>query len=211
MTHALVEFMGWVHQQGAWGWLWLVLCYALACVTFLPGSVLTLGAGVIYGLWMGTALISAGSLLGSGISFLASRYLFRDWLEARMSKNPKFHRLDAAVEKGGWKIVLLSRLSPIFPFSLLNYGLGLTRIPLWQFLAASWLGTLPLISVYVYGGMVAGNLAALGKTGEVRPPGVWALQIVGLAATILLCIWVTRIATRALKGEIDGPEIKTAS
>jgi uncharacterized membrane protein YdjX (TVP38/TMEM64 family) len=203
MTHAILHFLQWMQGRGWEGMLGLVLVYAAACILFLPGSLLTLGAGAVYGLWTGMALISAGSLLGSTLSFLAGRYLFRRPLQKRLAKNEKFQKIDEAVSREGGKIVFLSRLSPIFPFSLLNYGLGLTRISLGRFMAASWLGTLPLIAVYVYGGMVAGSLAALG-TGRGKPPGLWALQIGGLVATVALCVFVTRLAGKALKTKISS-------
>jgi uncharacterized membrane protein YdjX (TVP38/TMEM64 family) len=202
MTDRRLHFMTWVHGLGWPGGLLLMAVYALCCVTLLPGSVLTLGAGAIYGLFPGTALISMGSLLGATTSFLASRYLLRGWLTKKLSGNKKFIQLDTAVGREGWKIVILSRLSPIFPFSLLNYGLGLTRISVGQFMLASWLGTLPLNIVYVYAGSVVGDLAHLGAAGAHKPKGLWILQIVGLIATITLVVFTTRLATRTLQKKI---------
>jgi uncharacterized membrane protein YdjX (TVP38/TMEM64 family) len=199
MGHSqILHLLNWISAQGFWGGLCLVLLYAVACLTFLPGSMLTLGAGALYGFVTGVALISAGSLLGATCSFLIGRYLLRGFLQRKLAQNAKFQAIDQAIAQEGWKIVLLSRLSPIFPFSLLNYGLGLTRISLGHFMVASWLGTLPLIAVYVYAGMLAGSLVRIDQAHQ-SSTTEWILKIVGLVATIALSIYTTRVATKALE------------
>ncbi len=194
----ILHLLDWISSLGWLGGLYLVLLYALACMTFLPGSLFTLGAGAIYGFLNGVALISVGSLIGSSLSFLIGRYVLRGYIQRKLKRHPKFQAIDQAIAIEGWKIVLLSRLSPIFPFSLLNYGLGLTQISLAHFMMASWLGTLPLISVYVYVGMLAGNLAHLTEAHQ-SSRMEWSLKIIGLLATIALTVYTTKLAKNALK------------
>src|SRR5206468_3640015 len=105
---------------GAVGLLLFVLLYVAAAVLFLPGSVLTLGAGAVFGLARGVGLVWIGATLGATAAFLVGRYLARDWVARRIDGNPRFRAIDEAVAREGWKIVLLTRLSPVFPFNLLN-------------------------------------------------------------------------------------------
>ncbi|UPT75631.1 MAG: TVP38/TMEM64 family protein [Elusimicrobiota bacterium] len=107
-----------------------VCLYVLACVAFLPISPLTLGAGVLFGVWKGFALVWCGATLGSCASFLLGRYLLREWVEKRAERWPLFGAIRRAVTRQGWKVVFLTRLAPVFPFTFLNYGYGLTRISL---------------------------------------------------------------------------------
>src|SRR5690606_28498352 len=112
-------------------------------VLLIPGSALTLGAGALFGVFWGTVYASTGATLGATCAFLIGRYLARDWVAARIARRPAFVAIDRAVAEEGWKIVGLTRLSPIFPFVLLNYAFGLTRVSLRDYVFASWLGMLP--------------------------------------------------------------------
>src|SRR5205823_5650362 len=183
---------------GAVGLLLFVLLYVAAAVLFLPGSVLTLGAGAVFGLARGVGLVWIGATLGATAAFLVGRYLARDWVARRIDGNPRFRAIDEAVAREGWKIVLLTRLSPVFPFNLLNYAFGLTRVSLRDYVLASAAGMLPGTAMYVYLGSLAGDLASAGSGRAQRSPAEWALYGIGLVATIAVTVFVTRVARRAL-------------
>ncbi len=148
-----------VESVGPWGPVLLAGAYVVACVLFVPGSVLTLGAGFLFGVVRGTIAVSVGSVLGATAAFLVGRTLLRGWIEKRIAAYPRFQAIDRAVGKEGFKIVLLVRLSPVFPFNLLNYAFGLTNVRLWQYVLASWIGMLPGTLMYVYLGSALKSLA----------------------------------------------------
>jgi uncharacterized membrane protein YdjX (TVP38/TMEM64 family) len=197
----LDRFLTWASGTGFPGMAVFVLVYVAAAVLFLPGSILTVGAGAIFGLLWGTISVSIGATLGAGAAFLIGRYLARKRVERWAAENPKFAAIDRAVGREGGRIVLLTRLSPLFPYNLLNYLFGLTRVGFWPYLAASWIGMLPGTVLYVYLG-VAGRAVARTAAG----PGIgngWEAIFwsVGLAATLLLTFFLTRLARRALSEE----------
>lgn len=199
----LMRLLDWISSLGAVGALLFVLVYIAATVLFLPGMILTLGAGFLYGVGIGVVVVSIGSTLGATLAFVIGRHLARDWVAEKVSGNEKFEAIDGAVGKEGWKIVGLLRLSPIFPFNLLNYSLGLTQVRLKHFLLASWIGMLPGTVMYVYIGSVAASLTALGAGREARTAGEWTLYVLGLLATVAVTVYVTRIARRALREKVE--------
>ena len=166
---------------------------------FLPGSILTLGAGLLFGVVLGSVYVSIASTVGATAAFLIGRYLARDRVARKIEGNKTFQAIDVAVAEGGWRIVGLTRLSPIFPFNMLNYAFGLTHVSLRDYFFASWIGMMPGTVMYVYLGSLAGSLAALGSGARVRTPGEWALYTVGLLATVVVTVYVTRRARAALK------------
>ena len=193
------RFAAWVNALGFWGPVAFVAGYTLAAVAFVPGSLLTLAAGAIFGLAKGTGFVFLGAVLGSSAAFLVARHLARGAVERRLAGNARFAAIDRAVGREGRKIVLLLRLSPVFPFNLLNYALGLTGVRFGDYLVGSF-GMLPGTLLYVYYGKVAGDVSALtsGATGE-KGAGYWAILGVGLAATLVVSTLVARTARRALK------------
>lgn len=195
----LPAFAAWVRAHGAAGWIAFVVGYALACVAFVPGALLTLAAGAIFGIVQGVALVLVGATLGATLAFLVARYAARGWVERRLAGNARFAALDRAIGADGRRIVFLLRLSPAFPFSLLNYALGLTRVRLADYVLAS-VGMLPGTLLYVYYGRVAGDVAALASGAPAAPKGAgyYAVLALGLAATLLVTALVTRTARRAL-------------
>lgn len=195
----------WIDSLGGWGAGVFMLLYIVATVAFLPGSILTLGAGFVFGVIWGSVYVSIASTLGSICAFLIGRYLARGWVSEKIAGQEKFKAIDNAVGKEGWKIVGLLRLSPIFPFNLLNYSLGLTKVSLKDYFLASWIGMMPGTVMYVYIGSIAGSLATLG-TERSRTTGEWILYGVGLVATVAVTVYVTQIARRALNEKIAGPE-----
>lgn len=194
--------LSWIAGHGLLGALVYALLYILACVLFIPGSLITLGAGAIYGVVKGTALVSISSTLGATAAFLVGRFLAREWVARKVAGNPKFAAIDRAVAREGWKIVGLVRLSPVFPFNLLNYALGLTGVSLRHYFFASWIGMFPGTVLYVYLGSLAGDLARLGAGERSRTPAEWAFFLVGLAATVAVTLFVTRLARRALQDKV---------
>ncbi len=194
----------WIERLGAWGPIAFVFLYILATVLFLPGSIVTLGAGVLFGVVLGSVYVSIASTVGATAAFLIGRYLARNWVVRKIEGNQTFQAIDDAVAEGGWRIVGLTRLSPIFPFNMLNYAFGLTQVSLRDYFFASWIGMMPGTVMYVYLGSLAGSLAALGSGARARTPGEWALYTVGLLATVLVTLYVTRKARAALKQRIGA-------
>lgn len=202
---ALPTFKTWVGSLGAWGSVAFIAGYALAVVAFVPGLVLTIAGGAIFGLARGTLYVFAAAVIGSSLAFLVARYLARPWVERKLARNPRFTAVDRAIAQQGRRIVFLLRLSPAFPFNLLNYSLGLTRVRFADTLIAS-LGMLPGTLLYVYSGSVAGEVATLAG-GETVPRGAgyYAVLGLGLVATLLVTTIVTRIARRALREATEPP------
>jgi uncharacterized membrane protein YdjX (TVP38/TMEM64 family) len=195
----LESFNVWVSGLGPKGMVVYVGVYVLATILFLPGSVITVGAGFLFGVVRGTLVVSAGSTIGASLAFLISRYLATQWVAEKAGASPRFKAIDRAIGSQGWKIVGLLRLSPAIPFNLSNYLYGLTSVRFVPYVIASWLGMLPGTVMYVYLGTAgrAGLDAAAGVT--VRSWQQDALLGVGLVATIAVTILITRIAKNALK------------
>ena len=198
----LQNALHWINGLGTLGGIAFIGIYIIATVAFLPGSILTLGAGVIFGVILGSLYVFIGATLGATAAFLVGRYLARGWVTNKISDNKKFAAIDKAVGKEGLKIVLLTRLSPIFPFNLLNYALGITGVSLQDYFLGS-VGMIPGTIMYVYIGSLAGNLAFIGSEG--KPDNMtlhWVIKIIGLIATIVMTIYVTKIAKKALEDDI---------
>jgi uncharacterized membrane protein YdjX (TVP38/TMEM64 family) len=195
----LVGFLEWVQGMGLWGPVCLAGLYVVACLFFIPGSLLTLGAGFLFGVVWGTSAVSLGSTLGATAAFLVGRTLARDWIEQKVSANRNFQAIDRAVVRQGFKIVLLTRLSPLFPFNLLNFAFGLTGVSVLDYVLASWIGMLPGTVMYVYLGSAAKSLADLAAGKAAGGVGQKVLFLVGLVVATVLAVLVTRIARSALK------------
>jgi len=194
----LPAFARWVDGLGVWGPIVFVLGYALAAIAFVPGSLLTLAAGAIFGLARGAIYVFIAAVLGASGAFFVARYLARAAVERRLAGNPRFAAIDHAVGAEGRKIVFLLRLSPVFPFNLLNYALGLTRVSYRDYLIAS-VGMIPGTLLYVYYGKLAGDVAALaGGAAVPKGAGYYAVLVLGLVATVVVTTLVTRTARRAL-------------
>jgi len=199
----LPQFVAWVDSLGVWGPVVFVVGYVVAAVAFVPGSILTLAAGAIFGLGKGVVIVFLAAMLGSAAAFLVARYVARPAIERRLAGNTRFAAIDRAVGAQGRKIVFLLRLSPVFPFNLLNYALGLTKVRFLDFFIAS-AGMLPGTLLYVYYGKLAGDVAALaGGSAVAKGPEYYAVLVPAPGATIVVTTIVTRIARRALK-EVAG-------
>ncbi len=205
---ALLAVLGWTQrlsqEHRLAGMLVIIGCYVVACVFLLPGSVLTLGAGFVLRPFWGTVTVSAGSTLGACAAFLVGRTIARRWIERKLRGNARFAAIDRAVGREGFKIVLLTRLSPIFPFNLLNYGFGLTRVKLGHYALASWVGMLPGTVMYVYLGAALGSLAEAASGSVARTPAARIAFWAGLAIAVGVALLVARIARRALAQAVEG-------
>jgi uncharacterized membrane protein YdjX (TVP38/TMEM64 family) len=196
---------GWLAGLGVWAPVIFGLLYVAAVVLLVPGSALTLAAGALFGLLGGVLVASAAATTGSALAFLIARYLARDRIAHLLERYPKFRAIDRAISAGGWKIVVLLRLSPAVPFNLQNYLYGLTGIRFWPCVLASAAAMLPGTFLYVYLGYLgrAGLEAAAGGSHADSLAG-WGMAVVGLAATVVVTVYVTRLARRALRQQ---PEI----
>ncbi|MEM7080301.1 MAG: TVP38/TMEM64 family protein [Pseudomonadota bacterium] len=200
----------WIEENREISWLVFIAMYIAACVLLLPGSILTLGAGLLFGLGYGFAIVSFASVVGASCAFLVGRFLARDWVQGKLSAMPRFAALDAAIEQRGALIVLLTRLSPVFPFNLLNYALGLTGVKFWTFVGVSWIGMMPGTVLYVYFGSVASDLASLLSDGVGESTAGNVLLYVGLGATLVLTILITRFASRTLDEQLAAADTDSA-
>jgi uncharacterized membrane protein YdjX (TVP38/TMEM64 family) len=190
--------VNWVEGLGYWGPLVFIGLYALATVLFIPGSILTLAGGALFGWASGVVYVFLAAVLGSSLAFLIARYGARGWVEQKLGSSPRFEALDRAVGDQGLKITFLLRLSPVFPFNFLNYALGLTRVGLRDYVVAS-VGMLPSTFLYVYSGQVIGDVASLaGGASPERGLGYYLVLVLGLGATLAVTTVVTRTARRAL-------------
>jgi uncharacterized membrane protein YdjX (TVP38/TMEM64 family) len=208
LAEALALGVEWIRAYRGLAWLLFVAAYVVATVLVMPGSILTLAAGFVFGLPLGVVLVSAGSTLGATAAFLIGRYLARNWIERRLERHEVFQALDRATRRSGFAIVILARLSPLFPFNLLNYGLALTAVRLEHYVLASWMGMLPATVLYVYIGTGANDLTQI-TGGEVQTGAAGRVLVLGgLAATAVLTVLIARRATavlrRRLKPESPG-------
>ena len=197
----LMELIEWAQAHPRIAWAAFILAYVVAAVLMVPGSILTLAAGMLFGVTLGVALVSVASTLGAGCAFLAGRFLARGWVESRLTSMPRFRALDRAVARKGGLIVLLARLSLLIPYNLLNYALGLTNIRFGAYLFGTFVGMLPAIFLYVYLGSVAGSLASLDQAGTpVIPQSLFAA---GLVLAVVVIVLIARLTARALRNELD--------
>ncbi|MEG4057336.1 MULTISPECIES: TVP38/TMEM64 family protein [unclassified Microcoleus] len=194
-----------IEELGWWGPVAFVATYNLATVLFVPGSVLTLGGGAIFGLWWGSVYVFAASILGAVFAFAIGRYLCRDRVVKYMESHPKFKALDRAVSQQGLKIVFLTRLCPLFPFNLLNYALGITQVSLKDYVLGSF-GMIPGTIMYVYSGSLVGEVAAIGtETVYASPQDAaikWLINTISFLAIVAVTVFITSIASKALEESI---------
>jgi uncharacterized membrane protein YdjX (TVP38/TMEM64 family) len=192
-----------INNLGRVGAIAYIALYIIATVAFLPGSIVTLGGGAIFGVVWGSLYVFMGASLGATAAFLVGRYLARDWVYKQIAGNEKFRKIDEAVGKEGFKIVFLTRLSPIFPFNLLNYALGITGVSFKDYLLG-FLGMIPGTVMYVYIGSLAGACALIGTKAQPSNSVVeWTMRIIGFIATVAVTVFVTRIARKALEEKVS--------
>lgn len=193
-TGLLERSLQWVKALGPWGPIAFMAIYILSVLFFIPASILTLGGGFVYGIGWGSVWVLIAANISGQITFLLGRHIARNWIAHKVESQPKFKAIDDAVARDGWKIVALVRLAPVFPFSLMSYAFGLTRIPFWSYAIAN-LAMIPGTVMYVYFGSVARDVTEK----VTKPPWIkWTV----LALTIVVVLYVTRFAKRALTRKI---------
>lgn len=195
----------WIDNLGYWKLLAFIVIYNLATVLFVPGSIVTMGGGAIFGVFWGSIYVFVASTMGAISAFLIGRYLSRDWVAKQLESHPKFKAIDEAVAREGFKIVFLTRLSPVFPFNLLNYAFGITQVSLKDYCLGS-IGMIPGTVMYVYLGSIACECAlegtAIQSTNPQAEAAKWVLRVLGLIATVVVTVYVARIAQKALKDRV---------
>jgi len=198
-------FQAWIKSLGPWGWMLFAAVYVVGTLLLVPGSVLTFAAGLAFGLGIGFPLVMVSATIGATLAFLVARYLARNTVESLMQKQPKFKAIQSAVSEGGWKVVTLLRLSPVLPFNLTNYFYGITDLKLREYVAATFFGIMPgtLLSVYLG---AAGKAASGGSASTLE----WSFLALGLVATVVAAVFVTKTAKAKLKehgvGKEDGKQ-----
>lgn len=192
-----------VDELGSAGPVAFGAAYVIAALLFIPGSALTIAAGAIFGLAWGVLTVWFASTLAAAAAFLIGRHVARGSVERLARRYPRFSAIDQAFGEGGWKMVALLRLSPVVPYSAINYLFGLTAVRFWPYLLASWLAMLPGTFLYVYLGHagVRGVAAASGTPG--RTAGEWAFLAAGLAATVAVTVYLTILARRRIRERLD--------
>jgi uncharacterized membrane protein YdjX (TVP38/TMEM64 family) len=192
----------WTDSHRTLAWVVYIAAYTAATILIIPGTILTVTAGFLFGVPIGVALVSVGSLSGASCAFLIGRFLARDWAKNRMRNFQKFKVLDIATRHKGFIIVLLTRLSPLFPFNLLNYAFGLTAVRFRDYVLASWIGMTPAIILYVSIGSATKNVTELASQGIQGQGPQKLLLVAGLIATLLLATIIMRIATKTLDQQL---------
>ncbi len=197
--------LAWVDSLGFAGSIVFILIYNIATLLFVPGSLLSSAGGCLFGIGWGSVYVLIAAVLGATWAFLCGRYLSREWVYQKISKYPQFQAIDRAIAREGWKIVLLTRLSPIFPFNLLNYAFGVTQVSFKDYFIGS-LGMIPGAVMYVYLGAVAGDLATIDRSTHATTLETqiiqWVARSLGLIATIATTVYITRLAQQALAQSI---------
>ena len=187
----LREFQAWVAHLGAMGYVVYTLGYGVIALVF-PASILTLGAGALFGVVGGTIVVSVGATIAATLAFLLARTVLRKRVEAMAAKNPKFRAVDRAIAREGAKIVVLIRLSAVFPFLFVNYAFGLTGIRLLPYVLATFFGMLPAIVAFVYLGAAGAAVATQQNTRSI-------ITLVGALIALGVSVYVGLIATRAIR------------
>jgi uncharacterized membrane protein YdjX (TVP38/TMEM64 family) len=198
----LRDALVWIEGLGAMGAIAYIALYIIATVAFLPGSFITLGGGAVYGVVLGSLYVFMGASIGATLAFLIGRYLARDWVLEKIASHENFRKIDEAVGKEGFKIIFLARLSPVFPFNLLNYALGVTGVSLMDYLLG-FIGMIPGTIMYVYLGSLASSFALIGTQHQPTNSTVQlTLRVIGFIATVAVTLFVTHIARKALNEKV---------
>lgn len=190
----IASFQAWVKDLGAIGYVVYVLAYVVFCIFFLPASVLTFGAGAVFGFVKGTIVVVIGATIGATISFLLGRTIMRHRIERMAAANQKFRALDRAIAREGGKIVFLIRLAPVFPFSFINFAFGLTGVRLLPYVVATFFGIIPVTVAFVY----IADTATRTVTADMDTTRL-VIRIVGIAFAVIATVFVTRVAMQAVR------------
>lgn len=206
LQQQLVSLLEWIDGLGAIAPIVFILAYIIITVAFLPASVVTLGAGFVFGVVKGSIFVFIGAMLGATAAFLIGRFVARDWIAKKVEGSQFFSALDNAIAKEGLKLIFLIRLSPAFPFNLLNYALGLTKVSLPNYVLGTT-GIIPGTIMYVYLGSLVGDLATLGTGDAPSNPIVdWTIKILIFVTVVAISLYIAKIARTALKESVPETE-----
>ena len=208
LSQALEGFVSWIETQGWRAPFIFILAYIVITVAFLPASVVTLGAGAAFGWQAGAVYVFIGAMLGATAAFLIGRFVARDWIAKKVEDKPFFKALDNAIAEEGLKLIFLIRLSPAFPFNLLNYALGLTKVSLKDYVLGTT-GIIPGTIMYVYLGFLAREAAMLGDTSGTSTEEIvikWIINILLLVTIVAISLYIAKIAKKALNEAVPVAE-----
>ncbi|NJM96325.1 MAG: TVP38/TMEM64 family protein [Phormidesmis sp. RL_2_1] len=209
LQQQLVNLVEWINGLGAIAPIVFVLAYIVITVAFLPASVVTLGAGFVFDVIKGSILVFIGAMLGATAAFLVGRFVARDWIAKKVEGNSFFNALDNAIAEEGLKLIFLIRLSPAFPFNLLNYALGLTKVALKDYVLGTT-GIIPGTIMYVYLGSLIGDVAMLGSGEAPSNPVIsWIIRILILVTIVAISLYIGKIAKKALNAAVPAAEETT--
>ncbi|KAL3688610.1 hypothetical protein R1sor_014919 [Riccia sorocarpa] len=203
----LKDFLIWVQRDmGPWGPVMLALAYIPCTIFAVPASILTLGGGYLFGLVMGFISDSIGSTLGATAAFLVGRTVGRSYVTSKLNDYPQFQAIAIAIERSGFKIVLLLRMVPLLPFNVLNYLLSVTPLSVWTYMLASWIGMMPSTLVFVYVGTTIKDITDIDHAHFT--PARWLMVSAGLGTSVVMVILVTRTAKDALQRAVEEADVK---
>lgn len=207
----LKDFLEWIKLNlGPWGPLVLALAYVPLTVLAVPASVLTLGGGYLFGLPLGFVADSIGATIGATAAFLLGRTIGRSYVISKLKDYPKFQAVAIAIQRSGFKIVLLLRLVPLLPFNMLNYLLSVTPVSLGEYVLASWLGMMPITLALVYVGTTLKDLSDVTHEWSEISTSRWVAIILGFLISVILMVCVTKVAKTALeKALAENPEVES--
>ncbi|XP_028086758.1 uncharacterized protein LOC114287570 [Camellia sinensis] len=207
----LKDFLLWIKQDlGPWGPLVLAIAYIPLTVCAVPASVLTLGGGYLFGLPVGFFADSIGATLGATAAFLLGRTIGRSYVISKLKNYPKFHAVAIAIQRSGFKIVLLLRLVPLLPFNMMNYLLSVTPVRLGEYMLASWVGMMPITFALVYVGTTLKDLSDVTHGWTEVSTTRWVLIAAGFMISVILMVYITKVAKASLdkalaeNGDIEG-------
>lgn len=200
----------WIQDNlGPWGPLVLAISYIPLSVLAVPASILTLGGGYLFGLPLGFVADSLGGTFGATAAFMLGRTIGRPYVIAKLKDYPKFQAVAIAIQRSGFKIVLLLRLVPLLPFNMLNYLLSVTPVGVWEYSLASWLGMMPITLALVYVGTTLKDLTDVTHGWNKISPSRWVLIISGFVVSAILMVCVTKVAKSSLeKALAENPDVE---
>jgi len=194
----VIEFLNWLQNLGLWAPLIFMGIYMLLVICLLPSVLFTLGAGFLFGAFVGTGAVVIASTLGAINAFLISRYLFSNRVKQYLRHHQKLKMINDEFIHEGWKLIILTRLVPFFPLKLSNYFFGSTRFSLTDFVIGTFLGIIPNTLFIVFVGSLAADLSVLASGELLGSQHAWLFYVVALAVLIIAVIYITKHAQKAL-------------
>ena len=211
-AHHLVNFeqvlssiLIWLKSLGTWGAIAFIIVYTFTTLICVPGSILALGGGALFGAVWGAIVVFIGGFMGAISAFSLSRYFFQDWVKRQLSKRLYLQALNQAIASEGWKFAFLLHLSPIIPFNILNYALGVSKLAFQDYTIATAIGIFPGVILYTFLGSTIGDLTMIimGMPHESHSKIQWIFTIASLLVTAFLAVYLGRVANQKLQDKLD--------